>query len=124
MSKEPGALQPVLGYAIVIQLMVGLVIFLLAKGFRFEFDLIWCIVFMPFVLLVSMIPVSIAGWGVREAVMVTAFSLVGVPSGETLVVSISYGLLVTLSGLPGGVVWLIGRRTSQFNTLKHCCPVN
>ena len=65
---------------------------------------------MPLVLLISTIPVSIAGWGVREAAMVTAFSTVGIEATDSLLVSIAFGLSLTVMSLPGGVVWLASRR--------------
>ncbi len=58
-------------------------------------------------LLVTTLPISIAGWGVREGAMVAAFSLVGVPVEGALVLSILFGLLILLISLPGGVVWML-----------------
>ena len=62
---------------------------------------------MPPVLLVMTLPISIAGWGVREQAMVAAFALVGVPGEGALALSIMFGLMGLITGLPGGVVWLI-----------------
>ena len=53
------------------------------------------------------LPISIAGWGVREQAMVTAFALIGVPGEGALALSILFGLIALLFGLPGGVVWLM-----------------
>lgn len=60
----------------------------------------------PFPLLVSLLPISIGGWGVREGAMIAAFGLVGVPADKTLSASILFGILSLLVALPGALVWL------------------
>ena len=44
-------------------------------------------ILLPPVLLISMLPISVAGWGVREGAMVVALSFVGVPSHHSLALS-------------------------------------
>ena len=67
-----------------------------------------CLVLIPPVVLVSTIPISIAGWGVREAAMITLLALVGVAEADAFVLSVLFGLLTFGLGLPGGIVWIIG----------------
>jgi glycosyltransferase 2 family protein len=58
------------------------------------------------VVLLSSLPVSIGGWGVRENAMVVAMASVGVGAAPALVVSVQMGLLAALLSLPGGAIWL------------------
>ena len=58
------------------------------------------------VVLVATIPVSIAGWGVRESAMVLAFSYAGLVEGDGLVVSILFGVVNLAVGSIGGIVWV------------------
>ena len=67
-----------------------------------------CLVLIPPIVLVSTIPISIAGWGVREAVMITLLALVGVAEADAFVLSVLFGLLTFGLSLPGGIVWIIG----------------
>ena len=60
------------------------------------------------VMLIATIPVSIAGWGVRESALVMAFSYAGLPATDGLMVSVLLGAVMFASGLIGGVVWLAG----------------
>jgi len=53
------------------------------------------------VMFVSMLPISVAGWGVREAAMVTGFSLLHVPPEIALTTSIGFGLSRIAASLPG-----------------------
>ncbi|KAF0137780.1 MAG: hypothetical protein FD153_1608 [Rhodospirillaceae bacterium] len=70
-------------------------------------------VLVPPVLLIMTLPISIAGWGVREQAMITAFGLVGVSEESALALSILSGLTILAGGLPGGVVWLVETRSGR-----------
>jgi uncharacterized protein (TIRG00374 family) len=59
----------------------------------------------PIMLAVS-VPISIAGWGVREVVMVALFALLGLSAEQALVTSVLFGLALFVQGLPGLVLWL------------------
>lgn len=68
----------------------------------------------PVALLISVLPLSIAGWGVREAAMVVCMAEKGVPPETAIVISVTFGLIMTVSALPGGIVWfLTWRRTAK-----------
>ena len=56
--------------------------------------------------LVVALPISVAGWGVREVSLVALLGVLGVDSEAALVVSVELGLINTLLSLPGGLVWL------------------
>ena len=68
---------------------------------------------MPIVLIVQVAPVSIAGWGTREGAMVLVLGLIGVDFDKALGASVLLGLSFLLSGIPGGVIWLLGARRSR-----------
>jgi glycosyltransferase 2 family protein len=96
-----------LSWSLVGHVNIALIVFLL--GFSIGLDITWfdCMVLMPPVLLVMTLPISIAGWGVREHAMVAAFALVSVPGEGALALSIMFGLMGLVTGLPGGIIWLI-----------------
>jgi len=58
------------------------------------------------------LPISAAGWGVREASLITLLGLIGVDRSASLLLSVELGLLTTLLSIPGGVVWLMLRDRS------------
>ncbi len=102
-----------LGWSIAGFLNVCLIVYLLAIGLNLNVTFVDCLVLIPPVLLVTIIPISIAGWGVREGAMVGAFALIGVPSEGALVLSILFGLLSLIIFLPGGLVWMITSEKKQ-----------
>jgi uncharacterized membrane protein YbhN (UPF0104 family) len=59
-------------------------------------------------LLIMMIPVSIAGWGVREASMIVALGYAGVGAADAFAISVAFGLINVIAGIAGGILWLTG----------------
>ncbi|HCP01473.1 MAG: hypothetical protein CL573_05395 [Alphaproteobacteria bacterium] len=67
--------------------------------------LIYVIALTPTILIIS-IPVSIAGWGVREQILVIFLGALGVGSTQAVSVSILFGVLLLVGCIPGGLLWL------------------
>jgi glycosyltransferase 2 family protein len=61
---------------------------------------------IPPVMLITMLPISIAGWGVREATMGLAFGYAGLMTNEGINVSLLYGAVSFIVGAFGGLVWI------------------
>ena len=61
---------------------------------------------VPPVMLITMLPISIAGWGVREATMGLAFGYAGLVTSEGVNVSLLFGAVSFIVGAFGGLVWI------------------
>jgi uncharacterized membrane protein YbhN (UPF0104 family) len=70
-----------------------------------DVDYLGFFLIIPIVILFSLIPISIAGWGVRESIMVVGFGYLSVPAEQALALSILYGFLMIIVALPGGFFW-------------------
>jgi glycosyltransferase 2 family protein len=68
---------------------------------------------LPAVLLLSSLPISIAGWGVREAGLTGGFLLLGLPADAGVTTSIIIGIVNILAGLPGALLFLFERSRGQ-----------
>jgi uncharacterized membrane protein YbhN (UPF0104 family) len=68
---------------------------------------------VPPIILITMLPISIAGWGVREATMMVAFGYAGLPETDGLVVSLLYGAVSFAVGGLGGLVWVLSAEKSM-----------
>ena len=110
---HPPVAVPVLGAAIVNHALTAAVVFGLAVAYEAPIGLWACLVLVPPVMLVAVVPISIAGWGVREGAMITAFGLIGITAGDALVVSVAFGIVNILLGLPGGLVFLVTNGKSK-----------
>ena len=75
-----------------------------ARAVGIETPLIRLLPLVAPVLVTMLIPVTVAGWGVREAGAAMIWSAVGLTSEDGIVISVTYGLLVLLSTLPGGLI--------------------
>lgn len=112
---HPGFSLGTIVVALVGHANLSLVVYCLAVGLGLNVHILDCLVLVPPVILIMTLPISIAGWGVRETAMVTAFSFVGLPASSTLVLSILFGVLTMATALPGGLVFLMagGRKMSE-----------
>jgi uncharacterized membrane protein YbhN (UPF0104 family) len=74
---------------------------------------------VPPVMLITMLPISIAGWGVREATMALAFGYAGLLPNEGVNISLLYGAVTFLVGAFGGLVWIF----SAEKAAKGAAPI-
>lgn len=110
---RPAISLPVLGLAVIVHGLIVLSVYVIAVGLGLDVGLFESLVLVPAVILLSTVPVSIGGWGLREGLMVVALGLAGVAADAALTVSILFGLAQIVAGLPGGILWLAaggGRR--------------
>ena len=70
------------------------------------------------VLLSMLIPVTIAGLGVREATAAALWGAVGLTAVDGVAISAAYGILVLLSSLPGALVLLSSGRSRRGGPLQ------
>jgi hypothetical protein len=98
--------------SIAIHLLSIVSIFVLGKSVGLEYDLLTYLVIMPPVFLLTLIPVSLAGWGVREGAMLGLFLLIGADKTLVLTISLMYGVIVLTSSLPGIYFFLKGKPES------------
>ena len=80
------------------------------------------VVIIP-VMFLSMLPISIAGWGVREAAAATALSLLQVPTQIALTASVGFGLSSIIASLPGILVLLTPRPSQKLPTVNALASI-
>jgi uncharacterized protein (TIRG00374 family) len=61
--------------------------------------------FIPLAIAVTALPISVAGWGLREGLLVPLFTQAGISTHLALAFSLMYGALSAVSSLPGLVFW-------------------
>jgi len=104
----------VMAWALLGHVNLSVLAFVLARGLSVDVTVMDCLLLFPPVLLAQTLPISVAGWGVREGAMVSLFALVGVSGESALAISILYGIVLALISLPGAAFWLAsGTRTLQ-----------
>lgn len=68
---------------------------------------------IPPVLVAMLLPVSVAGWGVREGAAAVLWGSVGLAPADGVAISVAYGLLALVSSLPGAGVLALRPRTTS-----------
>jgi uncharacterized membrane protein YbhN (UPF0104 family) len=106
----PREFPAALALSLVIHCGVSFVVWILARSIGAPVTLFQCILIVPAVMLLAMLPVSVAGWGVREGAMVVAMGILGVSRTDALATSVLFGFATAGSGLPGLVLWLATSR--------------
>ncbi len=81
----------------------------LARSVGMDYSLTIFLVIVPPVILLTLIPITFAGWGVREGAMVGLFSLIGADKTAVLSMSILYGVALIVTSLPGLYFYLAGK---------------
>jgi|TARA_B100001750_G_scaffold242587_2_gene256242 uncharacterized protein (TIRG00374 family) len=97
-------------YSIAIHVISIFVLYILAISLGITIDFLTSFALFAIVIFSMLIPISIAGWGVREGVMVVLLGLIGISSESALALSILYGIILTIVGLMGGIFWLFERK--------------
>lgn len=97
-------------YAIFSHICYCLAVYVLAESFGNPVTILEAVTLVPWVLLISIIPISIGGWGLREAAMVFLLGLAGVPQAVALTLSVQVGLLLIAVTIPAGFLWLTNRK--------------
>jgi uncharacterized membrane protein YbhN (UPF0104 family) len=65
------------------------------------------LVFIPVVTVITLVPVSVGGWGVREVALIALLGPVGIPSHTALAFSVLFGFAGIVASLPAfGLLWL------------------
>ncbi len=74
---------------------------------------------VPPVILISTVPISIAGWGVRESAMIAAFAYAGLAQSDGLLVSLIFGAANFAVGALGGIVWVVSGERQRRKELQQ-----
>jgi uncharacterized membrane protein YbhN (UPF0104 family) len=102
-----GVLVSAMLLSIVFQFIVIGVVFLSARALSLSIPLTAVAVFVPLVSLAGMVPVSVNGLGVREALYILLFGRIGVPAELAVSLALLYLGVTVVASLPGGIVYAL-----------------
>jgi uncharacterized protein (TIRG00374 family) len=100
----------------VFQGIVIAVVFFNARALNLEFPFPTVAVFVPLISLAGMIPVSVNGLGVREALYIFFFGRLGAPTEVSVSLALLYLGVTFMASLPGGIVYALQRSTSPLRS--------
>lgn len=98
-GKEVRWAQLVLSLATALANIAGVVFCAKALGVDISFGVAMAIV--PLMLFTMLVPITISGWGLREAAAAALFPLAGLAGAEGLATSVAFGVVLIVIALPG-----------------------
>ena len=104
--ETPAALAVCFGGAVVVQAILVLFYVAIARSMHIPIGFAELAVIVPVSFIVQMIPVSVNGFGVREATFGFYFTRLGLPLESALLVSFVGAALIMVFSLTGGVAYL------------------
>jgi glycosyltransferase 2 family protein len=112
-ERDGGLILGVLILGIAYQAVVLLGFWMIAEGLGLDLDPAILAIVVPPVLLASLLPISLAGFGVREGAFVVLLAEFGISSADATLLSLLAVLSVTIASLPGGVAVAFGGRATR-----------
>ena len=106
-KRAPGRILAAVGLSFIFQGIVIAVVFLNARALALDVPLAAVAVFVPLVSLAGMVPVSVNGLGVREALYILLFGRIGVPVETAVSLALLYLAVTSMASLPGGLAYLM-----------------
>lgn len=100
-------IMPVLLLALCVHGISIAIFWLLCLGQRLPVSIIDMLTIVPFLLIGAAIPISVAGWGVREGLAVALLTGIGVSAEGALAASLSFGSVSLVAALPGAATLLM-----------------
>lgn len=93
-------------YSIIIQGIGILSVYILSKSMSFHIPLIPLLIFIPMIIVITLLPISISGIGVREFAFILFLGSVGVSADISTAISLTWFFSVVLGSLWGLVEYL------------------
>ncbi|MEH1839640.1 MAG: lysylphosphatidylglycerol synthase transmembrane domain-containing protein [Nostoc sp.] len=110
-----------LGLSICLSFLLMLAIvyyhYLIAQQLKIPISYLELLVFIPIIAVITLIPISLGGLGVKEGLWIYLFNRIGLTGEQALLLSITMTMLSWLLALPGGVILLLD--SAGFQKLKQ-----
>ena len=105
--SQPGLLGLVLAMSVGVQLLRILQAYLLSEAMALDTALVYFFCFVPLILLITMLPISVSGLGTTNLAYVALFGSVGMDPEGAFVLSVLILALGVIGNLPGGFIYAI-----------------
>jgi glycosyltransferase 2 family protein len=114
-KSSPFILSRLVFFSLILQSLAILIYYILCRSLHLDIPLIDIFLFLPMISLVSMIPISLGGLGIREGMTVYLFQKIGIDSAHALSLSLAWFSIILLSSAVGGAIFAF-QRTHTFPT--------
>jgi glycosyltransferase 2 family protein len=105
--------------SLVNQVLVILIAWIMAIGLRIDVSVLYFLLFVPVITLISMIPISLNGMGLREYGFVSLFGAIGLPAATCMALGLLSSAVLILSSLPGGILYVFFKDREDFHQIAE-----
>ena len=106
-SRNRQALAKSMGLSFLLQLGIVYYHYLVAQQLKISISFLELLVFIPIIVVVTLLPISLGGLGLKEGLWVYLFSRIGLTTEQALLLSLTITLLGWLLSLPGGIILML-----------------
>lgn len=117
MGKNPRVLFDSLLISLFNQLLVIFCTWLSAVALRVEVPFVYFMVFVPVITLITMIPITPSGTGLREYAYISLFGAIGFAPETGLALALLSLAMTVLSAVPGGIVYIFFRNRKDLEQM-------
>jgi hypothetical protein len=107
-AHSPGALWNVLVSSIVVQGLRIVQTWMLGLSLGLDAGFVVYLVYIPVILVVMMLPISVSGIGTSQAAFVWLFAASGIAEEGAFALSVLFVALGAVGNLPGGILYAVG----------------
>jgi glycosyltransferase 2 family protein len=110
--NQPALISQILALAFLNVIITIFEFYFIAQSFSAQISIGYFFLFIPLLIYLSMLPVSVGGIGLIEAGLVLFFSTVGMPLETCLSTALAFRVLQLGCALPGAMIYLLGDLSS------------
>lgn len=112
-AQHPAEITAVLGASVLVQAIRVVQAACLGAALGIVVPLTAYFVFIPLIVIVMQLPITVSGLGTSQAMFALLFSRIGVPSADAVALSILFVALAIVGNLPGALLYATGRGARQ-----------
>ena len=106
-AEHREALAVSMGLSFLLQLGIVYYHYLIAQQLNISISYLELLVFVPIIVVVTLLPISLGGLGLKEGLWVYLFSRIGLTAEQALLLSMTITLQSWLLSLPGSIILLL-----------------
>ncbi len=102
-----------IAYSVLVQIVITLINYFIAKGLSIPIPFSALLAYIPIITIISLIPLTLNGLGLREYSYVFFFSLIGIAKSEALSISLVYFAASVIASCAGGIVFVFLKKPER-----------
>ncbi|MCI5060582.1 MAG: flippase-like domain-containing protein [Alphaproteobacteria bacterium] len=112
--ENPKLMGKTIAHSLIAQAFFILCVFILSLGIEYDGNVIQFLALLPVLSLISSLPISFGGWGVREGAFIYGLGLIGFSLESAFLLSVQVGLVTLIAPFFVGLPYLLDKDFKKF----------